>query len=109
MSAGETPSRSLAETATERARETALAAKEKAKDLASQAQKKQYVWRALESFASLAADTGTDLFPVMGGHLYEGASDAVDGPHTAWAGFESPVALTCSCFLSDTIISRRSS
>ncbi|XP_077958430.1 PRELI domain containing 1a isoform X1 [Gasterosteus aculeatus] len=40
---GETPSRSLAETATERARETALAAKEKAKDLASQAQKKQYV------------------------------------------------------------------
>ncbi|KAI4873782.1 hypothetical protein NFI96_010637 [Prochilodus magdalenae] len=40
---GETPTRSLAETATERARETALAAKEKAKDLASQAQKKQYV------------------------------------------------------------------
>ncbi|KAM8733019.1 PRELI domain containing 1a [Acanthopagrus latus] len=40
---GETPSRTLAETATERARETALAAKEKAKDLASQAQKKQYV------------------------------------------------------------------
>lgn len=41
--AGETPSRTLAETATERARETALAAKEKAKDLASHAQKKQYV------------------------------------------------------------------
>ncbi|KAJ4945833.1 hypothetical protein JOQ06_023511 [Pogonophryne albipinna] len=40
---GETPSRTLTETATERARETALAAKEKAKDLASQAQKKQYV------------------------------------------------------------------
>lgn len=40
---GETPSRSLAETATERARETAMAAKEKAKDLASHAQKKQYV------------------------------------------------------------------
>lgn len=40
---GETPSRTLAETASERARETALAAKEKAKDLASQAQKKQYV------------------------------------------------------------------
>ncbi|XP_077466498.1 PRELI domain containing 1a [Stigmatopora argus] len=40
---GETPSKSLAEAATERARETALAAKEKAKDLASQAQKKQYV------------------------------------------------------------------
>ncbi|XP_019935689.1 PRELI domain containing 1a [Paralichthys olivaceus] len=40
---GETPSRTLAETATERARETALAAKEKAKDFASQAQKKQYV------------------------------------------------------------------
>ncbi|XP_078117025.1 PRELI domain containing 1a [Sander vitreus] len=40
---GETPSRTLAETATERARETALAAKEKAKDLASQAHKKQYV------------------------------------------------------------------
>ncbi|XP_062331916.1 PRELI domain containing 1a [Osmerus eperlanus] len=40
---GETPSKTLAETATERARETALAAKEKAKDLASQAQKKQYV------------------------------------------------------------------
>ncbi|KAM6977531.1 PRELI domain containing 1a [Aplochiton taeniatus] len=40
---GEAPSRTLAETATERARETALAAKEKAKDLASQAQKKQYV------------------------------------------------------------------
>ncbi|KAK2903980.1 hypothetical protein Q8A73_010637 [Channa argus] len=40
---GETPSRTLAETATERARETALAAKEKAKDLASHAQKKQYV------------------------------------------------------------------
>lgn len=39
---GETP-RTLAETATERARETALAAKEKAKDLASHAQKKQYV------------------------------------------------------------------
>ena len=38
------PSRTLAETATERARETALAAKEKAKDLASHAQKKQYVW-----------------------------------------------------------------
>ncbi len=29
-----------------KARETALAAKEKAKDLASQAQKKQYVWWA---------------------------------------------------------------
>lgn len=41
--AGETPSRTLAETATERARETAMAAKEKAKDLASHAQKKQYV------------------------------------------------------------------
>ncbi|XP_017330424.1 PRELI domain containing 1a [Ictalurus punctatus] len=40
---GETPTRTLAETATEKARETALAAKEKAKDLASQAQKKQYV------------------------------------------------------------------
>ncbi|XP_024919127.1 PRELI domain containing 1a [Cynoglossus semilaevis] len=40
---GETPTKTLAETATERARETALAAKEKAKDLASQAQKKQYV------------------------------------------------------------------
>ncbi|XP_041931136.1 PRELI domain containing 1a [Alosa pseudoharengus] len=40
---GETPSKTLAETATEKARETALAAKEKAKDLASQAQKKQYV------------------------------------------------------------------
>lgn len=40
---GEAPSRTLAETATERARETALAAKEKAKGLASQAQKKQYV------------------------------------------------------------------
>ncbi|XP_061901698.1 PRELI domain containing 1a [Entelurus aequoreus] len=40
---GETPSRSLAEAATERARETALAAKEKAKDLASHAQKKQFV------------------------------------------------------------------
>lgn len=40
---GETPSRTLAETATERARETALAAKEKAKDLATHAQKKQYV------------------------------------------------------------------
>ncbi|XP_017567974.1 PRELI domain containing 1a [Pygocentrus nattereri] len=40
---GETPARTLAETATEKARETALAAKEKAKDLASQAQKKQYV------------------------------------------------------------------
>ncbi|KAJ8396756.1 hypothetical protein AAFF_G00013550 [Aldrovandia affinis] len=40
---GETPSRTLAETATEKARETALAATEKAKDLASQAQKKQYV------------------------------------------------------------------
>ncbi|XP_037531852.1 PRELI domain containing 1a [Nematolebias whitei] len=40
---GETPSRTLAETASERARETALAAKEKAKDLASHAQKKQYV------------------------------------------------------------------
>ncbi|XP_035017519.1 PRELI domain containing 1a isoform X2 [Hippoglossus stenolepis] len=40
---GETPSRTLTETATERARETALAAKEKAKDFASQAQKKQYV------------------------------------------------------------------
>ncbi|KAI5624779.1 PRELI domain-containing protein 1, mitochondrial [Silurus asotus] len=40
---GETPTRTLAETATEKARETALAAKEKAKGLASQAQKKQYV------------------------------------------------------------------
>lgn len=40
---GETPIRTLAETATERARETALAAKEKAKGLASHAQKKQYV------------------------------------------------------------------
>ncbi|XP_066505724.1 PRELI domain containing 1a [Hoplias malabaricus] len=40
---GEMPTRTLAETATEKARETALAAKEKAKDLASQAQKKQYV------------------------------------------------------------------
>ncbi|MBN3302136.1 PRELI domain containing 1a [Amia ocellicauda] len=43
---GETPSRTLVETAkeaTEKAKETALAAKEKAKDLASQAQKKQYV------------------------------------------------------------------
>lgn len=40
---GETPTRTLAETATERARETALAAKEKAKGLASHAQKKQYV------------------------------------------------------------------
>ncbi|CAM4610732.1 hypothetical protein PO909_006436 [Leuciscus waleckii] len=40
---GETPSRTLAETATVKARETALAAKVKAKDLASQAQKKQYV------------------------------------------------------------------
>ncbi|KAG9271852.1 PRELI domain-containing protein 1, mitochondrial [Astyanax mexicanus] len=40
---GETPTRTLAETATERARETALAAKEKAKGFASQAQKKQYV------------------------------------------------------------------
>uniref|UniRef100_A0A3Q3WHS3 PRELI/MSF1 domain-containing protein n=1 Tax=Mola mola TaxID=94237 RepID=A0A3Q3WHS3_MOLML len=40
---GETPSRTLTETATERARETALAAKEKAKDLASHAQKNQYV------------------------------------------------------------------
>ncbi|CAB1429967.1 unnamed protein product [Pleuronectes platessa] len=40
---GETPSRTLTETATERARETALAAKEKAKDFASHAQKKQYV------------------------------------------------------------------
>ncbi|XP_072294061.1 PRELI domain containing 1a [Eucyclogobius newberryi] len=40
---GEMPSRTLAETATERARETALAAKEKAKGLASHAQKKQYV------------------------------------------------------------------
>ncbi|XP_014068863.1 PRELI domain-containing protein 1, mitochondrial isoform X1 [Salmo salar] len=38
---GETPSRTLAEHATERARVTALAAKEKAKDLASQAHKKQ--------------------------------------------------------------------
>uniref|UniRef100_A0A674C6D2 PRELI domain containing 1a n=1 Tax=Salmo trutta TaxID=8032 RepID=A0A674C6D2_SALTR len=38
---GESPSRTLAEHATERARETALAAKEKAKDLASQAHKKQ--------------------------------------------------------------------
>lgn len=41
---GETPSRTLAETATERARETALAAKEKAKGLASHAKKKQYIW-----------------------------------------------------------------
>ncbi|XP_028815757.1 PRELI domain containing 1a [Denticeps clupeoides] len=40
---GETPPRSLAETATEKAKVTALAAKEKAKDLASQAQKKQYI------------------------------------------------------------------
>ncbi|XP_058506478.1 PRELI domain containing 1a [Solea solea] len=40
---GETPSRTLAVTATERARETAMAAKEKAKDLASHAQKKQFV------------------------------------------------------------------
>lgn len=40
------PTRTLAETATVKARETALAAKEKAKDLASQAQKKQYVWWA---------------------------------------------------------------
>ncbi|XP_056295190.1 PRELI domain containing 1a isoform X2 [Pseudoliparis swirei] len=40
---GETPSRTLTEAATDRARGTALAAKEKAKDLASQAQKKQYV------------------------------------------------------------------
>ncbi|KAI7801316.1 PRELI domain-containing protein 1 [Triplophysa rosa] len=40
---GETPTRTLAESATVKARETALAAKEKAKDLASQAQKKQYV------------------------------------------------------------------
>ncbi|XP_062249520.1 PRELI domain containing 1a [Platichthys flesus] len=40
---GETPSRTLTETATERARETAMAAKEKAKDFASHAQKKQYV------------------------------------------------------------------
>lgn len=40
---GETPTRTLAETATEKARETALAAKEKAKGLASQAQKKQYI------------------------------------------------------------------
>lgn len=47
LSSGETPSRSLAETATERARETALAAKEKAKDLASHAQKKQFVWARL--------------------------------------------------------------
>ncbi|KAM9412624.1 PRELI domain-containing protein 1, mitochondrial-like isoform 1-T2 [Salvelinus alpinus] len=38
---GEAPSRTLAEHATERARETALAAREKAKDLASQAHKKQ--------------------------------------------------------------------
>uniref|UniRef100_A0A8C7TNV3 PRELI domain containing 1a n=1 Tax=Oncorhynchus mykiss TaxID=8022 RepID=A0A8C7TNV3_ONCMY len=38
---GDTPSRTLTEHATERARETALAAKEKAKDLASQAHKKQ--------------------------------------------------------------------
>ncbi|KAM9513340.1 PRELI domain-containing protein 1, mitochondrial-like isoform 2-T5 [Salvelinus alpinus] len=38
---GEAPSRTMAEHATERARETALAAKEKAKDLASQAHKKQ--------------------------------------------------------------------
>ncbi|XP_035263442.1 PRELI domain containing 1a isoform X2 [Anguilla anguilla] len=43
---GETPSKTLAETAKEakeKARETALAATEKAKGLASQAQKKQYV------------------------------------------------------------------
>ncbi|KAF4105257.1 hypothetical protein G5714_014588 [Onychostoma macrolepis] len=40
---GELPTRTLAETATVKARETALAAKVKAKDLASQAQKKQYV------------------------------------------------------------------
>ncbi|XP_076878850.1 PRELI domain containing 1a isoform X1 [Brachyhypopomus gauderio] len=40
---GETPTRTLAETATEKAREKALAAKEKAKDLAAQAQKNQYV------------------------------------------------------------------
>ncbi|XP_027010587.1 PRELI domain containing 1a [Tachysurus fulvidraco] len=40
---GEMPTRTLAETATEKARETALAAKEKAKGLASHAQKKQYV------------------------------------------------------------------
>uniref|UniRef100_A0A671SH74 PRELI domain containing 1a n=1 Tax=Sinocyclocheilus anshuiensis TaxID=1608454 RepID=A0A671SH74_9TELE len=40
---GELPTRTLAETATVKARETALAAKEKVKDLASQAQKKQYV------------------------------------------------------------------
>ncbi|XP_023694587.1 PRELI domain containing 1a [Paramormyrops kingsleyae] len=43
---GETPTRTLAETAKEakeKARETALAATEKAKDLASKAQKKQYV------------------------------------------------------------------
>lgn len=58
---GETPSRTLAETATERARETALAAKEKAKDLASQAQKKQYVWRTTEIIGSFAAYTGTAL------------------------------------------------
>ncbi|TRY91182.1 hypothetical protein DNTS_006109 [Danionella cerebrum] len=40
---GEAPTRTLAETATVKARETAIAAKEKAKDLASQAQKKQYI------------------------------------------------------------------
>lgn len=56
---GETPSRTLAETATERARETALAAKEKAKDLASHAQKKQYVWRT--TIVSFGAVSGTDL------------------------------------------------
>ncbi|KAL0974351.1 hypothetical protein UPYG_G00219280 [Umbra pygmaea] len=38
---GEAPLRTLTEQATDRARETALAAKEKAKDLASQAKKKQ--------------------------------------------------------------------
>lgn len=58
-SSGETPSRTLAETATERARETALAAKEKAKDLASHAQKKQYVWRT--TIVSFDAVSGTDL------------------------------------------------
>ncbi|XP_026864421.2 PRELI domain containing 1a [Electrophorus electricus] len=40
---GETPTKTLAEAATEKAREKALAAKEKAKDLASQAQKQQYM------------------------------------------------------------------
>ena len=59
-SVGETPSRTLTETATERARETALAAKEKAKDFASQAQKKQYVWRFTWITGRVDTDTGTD-------------------------------------------------